>query len=64
MKEETRRAREAWIEKFRGYFGEPFALEEYRSGEISFDRMHSRAVSHVEDMLSEAKSCEWSAFED
>lgn len=47
-------AREAWIKRFTGYFGDPLRLGEYRAGKLSFEELYKSAMRHVEDMVTEA----------
>jgi len=52
------KAREAWIKRYTGYFGEPLMLPEYRRGQITFEELRSKARSTAEDMASEAMYCD------
>jgi hypothetical protein len=47
-------AREAWIKRFQGYFGDPLRLDEYRRGEIAFGALYDSALRHIGDMVNEA----------
>lgn len=47
-------AREAWITRFTGYFGNPLRLDAYRRGEINFELLYRSSIRHVEDQLNEA----------
>lgn len=47
-------AREAWISRFTGYFGEPLQLSEYRRGEITFGHLYTHSLRHADDMVNEA----------
>lgn len=48
-------AREAWIKRFAGYFGDPIRLDEYRAGTITFEELHNHSIGHAEDMVTEAR---------
>lgn len=47
-------AREAWIKRFTGYFGDPIRLSEYRAGKLSFGEFYNITINHAEDMVNEA----------
>lgn len=56
-------AREAWITRWTGYFGEPPKLDDYRQGLIGFRELYKHACKRVEDMATEAANCSQEAFE-
>lgn len=47
-------AREAWITRFSGYFGNPLRLDDYRRGEINFESLYRSSIRHVEEQVIEA----------
>jgi len=47
-------AREAWIKRFAGYFGDPLRLDEYRCGTITFRELYESSLRHADDMVNEA----------
>lgn len=47
-------AREAWIKRFAGYFGDPIRLGEYRAGTLTFEELYRNSIGHAEDMVNEA----------
>ena len=57
-------AREAWIKRFTGYFGDPLRLSEYRAGTITFSELYDSANRHVDDMTTEAARCDYAALKD
>jgi len=66
MSDKTRRmyaAREAWIMRWTGYYGDPPKLEEYRNGEVSFLELYRNARSRAEDMATESSNISQEAFE-
>lgn len=58
------KAREDWIKRFAGYFGDPIRLAEYRRGEITFNELHRHSIGHAEDMVTEASRCDYAAQRD
>lgn len=69
MKNETKetkrtQAREAWIKRYTGYFGEPFRLDEYRRGLLTFREFYTYMMNHADDMVNEAGHCDNEAFND
>lgn len=57
-------AREAWIKRYAGYFGEPYRLDEYRRGDLTFREFYMAMIGHAEDMVTEAGRIEYEAFND
>ncbi len=47
-------AREAWIKRFQGYFGDPLRLSEYRAGTLTFRELYESALRHADDQVNEA----------
>jgi len=62
--EQRNAAREAWIRRFSGYFGDPIRLGEYRAGTLTFQELYDSANRHAQDMTIEAKRCDSAAFDD
>jgi len=56
-------AREAWIRKYIGMFGEPSQLAAYRAREISFDVLYQSAIRSAENMVTEVQNCLPDAFD-
>lgn len=57
-------AREKWIKRYSGYFGEPFRLDEYRKGGLTFREFYMAMIDHAEDMVTEASHIDYAAFND
>jgi hypothetical protein len=59
---EITKAREAWIARYAGYFGDPIRLDEYRRGAITFTELYRHSKGHAEDMVTEATRCDYAAM--
>lgn len=55
---------ERWIRRYCGHFGEPYNLEPFRAGSVTFRELYDTAMRQAENMLAEAQSVESVAFED
>lgn len=55
---------ERWIKRYRGNFGDPSALHEYRAGRIGFRELYDSAMRQAELMLAEVQQITADAFGD
>lgn len=53
-----------WISRFRGHFGEPIGLDEFRAGDLSFRDLYERNMRFAEAMLAEVQQIHSDAFND
>lgn len=51
-----RRSRQQWIQKYRGHFGDPIRIDEYRAGTITFEELYRSSMHTAENMVAEAGS--------
>lgn len=50
-------AREAWIRKYTGTFGERSQLAAYRAREISFNMLYHLSTKIAENMVTKVQNC-------
>lgn len=63
MNPEMSEEQERWIRRYKGLFGEPVGLHDFRSGTISFRELYDRSIRFAENMVAEVQYIQAIAFE-
>ncbi len=62
--DEIIKERERWLGRFKGHFGEPPRLEDWKLGSITFEELYHSAMKFADNMLAEVQYVQSCAFHD